>query len=608
VADKLIAQGGAPEGYELVRVLGVGGSSVVYEARHGSDKATCALKVINLEPLGPGDLASFDREIEAIRRVAAHPGAVGVIDVGLSSRGQPFLVMPLADESIQQKLDRAGPFDWETASQIIHDVGGALTFAHRRGVFHRDLKPSNILMFDGDAKLADFGIAKVVEDSSFSTSLRMTPAFAPPERFGGQPATEQSEVYSLALTLCVLLLGTNPHASRSGSTPASVMRSVLKGWKPEFDDTLMVPDEAIATIRRALSTSPRQRPSSVDEFLRQLGGGADHTMSLSTKDTEQSEQPTTILERRPKTLLGRVVVASFFLLAFAFFLFLRGSSQSNQATLPSDPDMVEPTVPRDEPIPSATRIPLPEPEPTAAGALSQESVINIEQLVVSDEGASNAQFGIDFDLAISIVEEHLGPVDAVDESVFDGLVYADWSDGEGTSSISLISIDGSTFDGWRSFGLHPDITIDGIAGPLTGIDFTTSPGGLRSVWPGIPASSDLPMTIWLGSALVATWGPVEELRQGRAVADLSAMELFHVQSFGNEVESQGQIQIIADGVNVRVIPGTGTEVIGIASSGDVYELLSTTEAGGRQWSFIVPLDEALYSGWIASEFTEPLVP
>ncbi|GAC1543878.1 MAG: hypothetical protein NVS3B12_32480 [Acidimicrobiales bacterium] len=172
----------------------------------------------------PAMSTRFAAEARAAARVV-HPNVVAIFDTGLFG-GTPFIVMEclpgrtLADEFAE------GPVPQDRARKWILQVLGALSAAHREGVIHRDIKPSNILLTSGgDAKVADFGIAKVEESADVTgTGLVIgTAAYLAPERVAGQPASVGSDVYAAGVVLYEALSGFRPFVA---DTPLAFLHAI----------------------------------------------------------------------------------------------------------------------------------------------------------------------------------------------------------------------------------------------------------------------------------------------------------------------------------------------------------------------------------------------
>ena len=147
--------------YRLERELGQGGMATVYLAEDLKHGRKVAIKVLH------GELAAVigaERFLSEIRTVAnlQHPHILGLIDSGEADRLLYYVMPYVAGESLRARLDRETQLPDEDALRLAKEVAGALDYAHRQGVVHRDIKPENILLQDGAALVADFGIARLI--------------------------------------------------------------------------------------------------------------------------------------------------------------------------------------------------------------------------------------------------------------------------------------------------------------------------------------------------------------------------------------------------------------------------------------------------------------
>ena len=149
-------------GFDDITEVGHGGFGVVYRCTQPSLDRTVAVKVLTSD-LDPDNLDRFVREQRAMGRLSDHPQIVTIHEVGTTSTGRPFIVMPYhAKDSLEALIRRHGPLDWREAVSIGVKLAGALDAAHRVGILHRDVKPGNILLSDyGEPQLTDFGIARI---------------------------------------------------------------------------------------------------------------------------------------------------------------------------------------------------------------------------------------------------------------------------------------------------------------------------------------------------------------------------------------------------------------------------------------------------------------
>jgi serine/threonine protein kinase len=181
-------QTGLADRYRIERELGRGGMATVYLAQDLRHKRPVALKVLHPElaqTLGP---ERFQREIETVARLQ-HPHILTVYDSG-ETAGQLWFTMPFVEgESLRDRLSREKQLSIDEALRITREAALALDYAHRHGVIHRDIKPENILLSDGQALVADFGIARALTGSSeklTETGMAVgTPAYMSPEQASG---------------------------------------------------------------------------------------------------------------------------------------------------------------------------------------------------------------------------------------------------------------------------------------------------------------------------------------------------------------------------------------------------------------------------------------
>ena len=192
--------------YRIERELGRGGMATVYLAHDLKHDRSVALKVLRPELAAVLGAERFLREIAVTARLD-HPHILTLIDSG-EADGFLFYVVPyVRGESLREKLTREKQLPLDQALQITQQVAGALDYAHREGVIHRDIKPENILLHEGEAMVADFGIALAVTqgggDRLTESGLRVgTPAYMSPEQATGDRQPDaRSDVYSLAAVL-----------------------------------------------------------------------------------------------------------------------------------------------------------------------------------------------------------------------------------------------------------------------------------------------------------------------------------------------------------------------------------------------------------------------
>ena len=260
--------------YTIERELGRGGMATIYLAydlRHDRD---VALKVMHPEvaaALGP---ERFLREIRISARLD-HPHILTLIDSGQTD-GVLWYVLPyVRGESLRAKLAREKQLSVEEAIRIATQVASALDYAHRHGIIHRDIKPENILLHEGEAVVADFGIALAVREAGgerlTETGLSLgTPHYMSPEQATGSREPEpRSDLYSLGAVVYEMLTGEPPH---TGPTAQAVIAKLLSE-RPTRIRTVRadVPDHIEAAVAKALAKVPADRFASASEFATALG-------------------------------------------------------------------------------------------------------------------------------------------------------------------------------------------------------------------------------------------------------------------------------------------------------------------------------------------------
>ncbi len=257
--------------YAISRELGRGGMAVVYEATRIDGVLTrpVALKVVS----SLGSTPQSQRRLERERRILAslsHPNIATLLDGGTTADGSQFFVMELVDgEPIDTYCDRLG-LTMTARIGLVLQVCAAVAHAHASLVVHCDIKPSNIFITrDGNIKLLDFGIARLLEPGSASsmaaTHSFLTPAVASPEQLHGEAVTTSSDVYQLGLLLYKLATGQLPH-DRSRASPDEL--SELVRQEPR------APSQAVAASPEATALAARCG-TRLAHFLREIRGDLD---------------------------------------------------------------------------------------------------------------------------------------------------------------------------------------------------------------------------------------------------------------------------------------------------------------------------------------------
>jgi serine/threonine-protein kinase len=269
--------------------------ATVYLAEDLKHGRTVAIKVLHAELSAVLGGERFLAEIKVTANLQ-HPHILGLIDSG-EARGLLYYVMPfVAGESLRARLARERQLPVEDAIRLSREVASALDYAHRQGVVHRDIKPENILLQDGAALVADFGIALAVHQAGGSrmtqTGLSLgTPAYMSPEQaMGEREIGARSDVYALGALTYEMLAGEPPF---TGPSPQAIVAKVLTEQPPALRPKRpTVPPAAEGAILTALQKLPADRWGSAKEFSDALGGtGPQRTMTAATIPLSAARAP-----------------------------------------------------------------------------------------------------------------------------------------------------------------------------------------------------------------------------------------------------------------------------------------------------------------------------
>jgi non-specific serine/threonine protein kinase len=248
-------------GFDDAEEIGRGGFGIVYQCSQAALDRTVAVKVLIADLDENRD--RFLREQRAMGRLTGHPNIVGVLHVGETASGYPYLVMQYHRRgSLEARIRRVGPLPLEEVLRLGVKMAGALATAHRVGILHRDIKPANILYTDyGEPALSDFGIAHITGGFKTATGTYTgSPAFTAPEILSGDPPTQASDVYGLGSTLFCALTGHAAFERRSGEQVVAQFLRIATEAAPDLRESGIANDIA-AIVEDAMSRDPQDRPT-----------------------------------------------------------------------------------------------------------------------------------------------------------------------------------------------------------------------------------------------------------------------------------------------------------------------------------------------------------
>src|SRR6266704_3141351 len=260
--------------YEIEREIGAGGMATVYLARDLRHDRHVALKVLRPDF---GAVLGAERFLSEIKVTANlhHPNLLPLFDSG-EAEGLLYYVMPYVEgESLRSRLDREKQLPIDEALRISREIAGALDYAHRHQIVHRDIKPENILLEEGQAVVADFGIARALQaaegGSLTETGVTLgTATYMSPEQATADQLDGRSDIYSLGCVLYEMLAGEPPY---SGPTAQAIIAKRFSEAIPHVRTLRETVSEAVAqALQRALARVPADRFASAAEMAAALAG------------------------------------------------------------------------------------------------------------------------------------------------------------------------------------------------------------------------------------------------------------------------------------------------------------------------------------------------
>ncbi|MDZ4836844.1 MAG: protein kinase [Candidatus Melainabacteria bacterium] len=336
--------------YVVKELLGQGGMGRVFRAHDNLLDRDVAVKLLNRELRDDYFVRRFQQEARAASQLK-HTNILCVLDFGLVSQTQPYLIMEWVDgATLDQVMDRDGKFTISHAVEICIKLAEGMQHAHRNGIIHRDLKPSNIMLSQTEigerVLILDFGIAKMVDDPTERGMLTMTgqiigsPRCISPEQARGEQLDGRSDIYSLGCVMFELFAGRPPYRGENAISTIAMhlnepIPTISEGSDAKFPDGL----EEI--ISKTMAKDPQDRFASMEELREKLA--LLDFASLQEIETKESDRPEPV--KTPGIIFDtRVVLALGCLIVFTigYFTFQSNQHQVDSAKIafngPQKPD------------------------------------------------------------------------------------------------------------------------------------------------------------------------------------------------------------------------------------------------------------------------------
>ncbi|UCD25085.1 MAG: serine/threonine protein kinase [Gemmatimonadota bacterium] len=256
--------------YRVLSEIGHGAMAYVYLAERHSDSAKVAVKVMDPDMTMGLGAERFLREIK-ISSALEHPHIVPILDQDHGGDLMYFVMQYIEGESLRALMTREGQMRVDPALGFSQEVGSALSYAHAHGVIHRDIKPENVLISDGHAVVADFGVARAIqeahEDILTAPGVALgTPDYMSPEQARGTRRLDgRTDIYSLCCMLYEMLAGEPPFP---GDHESAIMARRIMEEPPHIKDVRKdVPRAIDRILLKGMATNPKRRYSTATQFV-----------------------------------------------------------------------------------------------------------------------------------------------------------------------------------------------------------------------------------------------------------------------------------------------------------------------------------------------------
>ena len=277
--------------YRLLKMIGSGGMGSVWLAERcdGRFERKVAIKFIHLAVLDEAGAERFKRE-GAILGKLSHPQIAELLDAGLTATGEPFLALEYVDGAPIDAYCNGKNLDVDARIRLFLDVLSAVAHAHSNLIVHRDIKPTNVFIRnDGQVKMLDFGIAKVLAEQSdvdpmtcptLEGAAALTPEFAAPEQLTQGPITTATDIYNLGVLLFILLTGQHP-IGQGPHSAAELVKTIVDQERPR----------ASGAITSTSTDAAAARSATPERLRRQLRGDLDRIIAKAIRRNPAERYP-----------------------------------------------------------------------------------------------------------------------------------------------------------------------------------------------------------------------------------------------------------------------------------------------------------------------------
>lgn len=425
-----------PGRYAGARRIGHGGMGEILLAEDRELGRKVAVKLLD-ERFARDDALRrrFRREALAAARLSGHPHVVTIFDVG-EWHDRPFIVMEYLPGGTLAERARAGSVPRDQALMWLEQAAAALDAAHAEGIVHRDVKPANLLLDSRDElQVADFGIARVVDDSTGSMTaagtVLGTAGYLAPEQARGEEATPASDRYALGVVAYELLTGGRPF--ERGSATAEAVAHIHEEVPPASERGVGLPRQVDDVFERALAKDPARRYRSAAEFLEALQAA----LNTSTESTRILPPPPPARSRRgwsPIPVAAGVVLAGLAAGVLVAAVATRGEDPQEApgpelVTITQLETLEGTTV--EQVVTTTVEAPAAAPENEGGG----DGGVSVEEAVtLTDEATAQLEQG-DWEEALRLMEQALPPLQGTYSDDFRYEAYAEYNIGKALAEL-----------------------------------------------------------------------------------------------------------------------------------------------------------------------------